>query len=85
MGRALDAAPAGPDVHSQLAAAALHALRGVVAGPADRRVALDLLAADALLTAACEAAAEIGPEAVDRLVADLDPTRFASILPPDAG
>jgi hypothetical protein len=43
-------------------------------------VALDLLAADALLTYACEAAAELGDEALARLHEELSPARFAALL-----
>lgn len=44
-----------------LAAAALRALGGVVAHPGDRSVALDLLAADALITLALLAQAQQAP------------------------
>jgi hypothetical protein len=45
-----------------LAAAGDQALAGVLAHPGDRSVALDLLAADALITLALLAAAEMAPE-----------------------
>jgi hypothetical protein len=45
-----------------LADAALDSLRRVLAATGDRGTALDLLAADALLTQACEVAAASGPE-----------------------
>ncbi len=48
---------AGP-LPERLAEAALHALGRVVAEPSTRTQALELLAADALLTYACEAALE---------------------------
>ena len=80
---AVERTSAGTDLPSRLAMAALDLLRSVARGPTDRRVALDLLAADALLTAACEAAAERGPQDVARLVSELDLPRFASVLAPD--
>lgn len=72
----------------RLAAAGLAALErsiGQAAGArSDRDGATDLLAADALLTYACEAAAEEGPEALDRLTQSLDFRRFEALLEPDA-
>lgn len=91
--RALDAVleRATPDAGStadRLAAAGLAALRrsidDEVAAESDRQRATDLLAADALLTYACEAAAEEGPEALTRLTGSLDFRRFASLLEPTA-
>jgi hypothetical protein len=53
---------ASPDsVPAALAAAGLRALDGVVAHPGDRSVALDLLAADALITLALLAQAQRAP------------------------
>jgi hypothetical protein len=52
-------------------------------GPA-RPAAFPLLAADALLTHACEAAAEAGPDALAKLCAALDLRRFAELLPGQA-
>ena len=53
---------------SDLSAVAMHAssflLRRAVAGAASREATLDLLAADALMTYACEAAAD-NPESVE--------------------
>ena len=65
----------------RLAAAGLAALEQVVARPSERRTAPTLLAADALLTYACEAAAEAGPETLDRLTRDLDFERFSQLMP----
>ena len=60
------AAPGGDrtDVAAALAAAADHALESVVAHSGDRSVALDLLAADALVTLALLAQAERFPAAL---------------------
>lgn len=55
------AGPAVP-VPAALARAAEEALERVVAEPGDRSVALDLLAADALVTLALLAQAELAPE-----------------------
>lgn len=66
----------------RLAASALDALGRVVTRPSTRARALELLAADALLTYACEAAVEpdAGPDAMERLMAALDLQRFADLL-----
>lgn len=45
------------------------------------RAARDLLAADALLTHACEVAAEVGPEAVLALERSFGPGRLSRLLP----
>jgi hypothetical protein len=69
---------ARPDaVAGELTTGALECLRAVLGSTGDRGAALDLLAADALLTHAFEIAAETGPErlaetardVLDRLVA----------------
>jgi hypothetical protein len=80
-------AEAGPDAGSlaeRLAAAGLDALARVVAAPSARARAIHLLAADALITYACEAAVEEeaseGNDAVDRLTRRLDLHRFARTL-----
>jgi hypothetical protein len=52
------------DVAAALAAAGDRALEKVLAHPGDRSVALDLLAADALVTLALLAQAERGPHAL---------------------
>lgn len=63
-----------------LAEAGLAALATVAQGPGDRPSASGLLAADALLTYACEAAAEEGEEALAALLGTLTPERFESLL-----
>lgn len=75
-----DTDPAAP-LPDQLAAAALRGLKDVVDAPSDRASARTLLAADALLTYACEAAAETGPDALDRLTRSLDFDRFSHLMP----
>jgi hypothetical protein len=50
---------------SALAAAARSALAGVLSHPGDRSAALDLLAADALITLALQAQAEDAPEQLE--------------------
>ena len=54
-----------PDVATALAAAANAALGCVLVHPGDRSIALDLLAADALVTLALLAQAEAAPERLD--------------------
>lgn len=60
-GRYLTAQPAGPDAALVLASAAREALAATLARPGDRAVALDLLAADALVTLALKARAAGNP------------------------
>jgi hypothetical protein len=79
-GAVAEAEPA-PDVPAQLGEAALSCLRSALAHGADRAAALDLLAADALLTYACEAAAEQEPGALARFTADYGASRLATLLP----
>ncbi len=67
-------------VPDQLARAGLSALARVIRSRPDRSAAIELLAADALLTYACEAAAEAGPDALDRLLRALALPRFESLL-----
>lgn len=55
----------GPTLPRALSAAAQSALRQVLAHPGDRSVALDLLAADALITLALLAQAETAPERLE--------------------
>jgi hypothetical protein len=64
------AAPAGP-MPGTLAAAGRQALDRVLGHPGDRSVALDLLAADALITLALLAQAELAPEALGAFAATL--------------
>lgn len=81
---ALDRAPAAvaAPVEAQLAEAGLAALSRVGRAASERSTAAELLAADTLLTYACEAAAESGPEALERLTAQLDYACFARLLEP---
>lgn len=67
-------------VPDALAAAAVVELHRVLASDGGRDVALDLLAADALLTHACEAAAEAGPEALERLLDAVSPAALSRAL-----
>ena len=78
--RVAETDPSAP-VHERFAMAALTALEAVIGEPSRRATARDLLAADALLTYACEAAAEAGLDELDRLTASLDLTRFSDLLP----
>lgn len=78
---------AGP-LHMRLAATGLETLRRVAALPSTREHAEELLAADALITYACEAAVEAdgvdgadGGDALEALTAALGPARFAGLLP----
>ena len=75
-----DGDPSAP-VPDRLANAALRALRRVVREPSQRSGANTLLAADALLTYACEAAAEAGLDELDRLTRELDFQRFSDLMP----
>ena len=68
-------------VPGALAEAALACLQETVARPQERASALDLLAADALLTYALEAAAELGAETLRRIAADYGPGRLGGALP----
>jgi hypothetical protein len=81
--------PADAGVAERLADAGLAALGRIAAEPSTRGGALDLLAADALLTYACEAAAEAEASgeagAVERLTDRLAPGRFDALLPPEVG
>jgi hypothetical protein len=73
-GRVWDYALAGPadaPVAELLAHAGSRALDQVVAHPGDRSVALDLLAADALITLALLAQAETRPAELDAFAASL--------------
>ena len=72
--------PADP-LPRRLAHGAVRALKGVVSRPSDRSTAMTLLAADALLTYACEAAVEAGPDALEGITAELDFQRFTDLIP----
>jgi hypothetical protein len=60
-GRLFESQPLTGDVARDLAAASSRALASALAGPADRSAALDLLAADALVTLALKARAMLAP------------------------
>jgi hypothetical protein len=55
----------GPTLATSLAAAAQEALAQVLSHPGDRSIALDLLAADALITLALLAQAQSAPEELE--------------------
>jgi hypothetical protein len=74
-------ATAPPDAAAELADAAVGCLRAAFDDCDSRGAALHLLAADALVTGACEAAAEAGPDTLDRLCASLSPVRLDALLP----
>lgn len=80
---------AGGAVAERLAAAGLAALGHVAARPSTRGAAIDLLAADALITYACEAAVEAEADghdgAVERLSEMLAPARFDQLIQPETG
>jgi hypothetical protein len=79
----MDAALAGrteSEIPEALAGAAFSCLRAALAGGADRSAAWDLLAADALLTYACEAAAERGPDGLSALGRVVSAERFMQLL-----
>ena len=77
--RVAETDPSAP-LHDRLAAAGLAALGDVVGRPSERGTAATLLAADALLTFACEAAADEGLDTLDRLTASLDFERFSHLI-----
>jgi hypothetical protein len=60
-----DAAESGPTLAGTLSAAAEAALSQVLSHPGDRSIALDLLAADALITLALLAQAQSAPEQLE--------------------
>ncbi len=68
-------------VPGALAEAALACLQETVARPEERASALDLLAADALLTYALEAAAELGAETLRRIASEYGPAALDRTLP----
>lgn len=67
------------DVSQVLGAAGLMAIRGALERCDERAAALHLLAADALVTSACAAAAGAGDDALDALCAAFAPERLASL------
>jgi hypothetical protein len=79
--RAIERLPAAETtVALTLAAGALDALRDAARAGDTRRAANDLLAGDALLTYAFEAAAEQGNATLDQLARDFDVGRFEALL-----
>lgn len=84
-GRMEDAvlATAGPTegVAFHLAEAALVCLGSALDAGGSRSAGFDLLAADALLTCACEAAAEEGTATIEALTRAYGPARIAQLLP----
>lgn len=68
-------------VPGALAEGALACLQATIAAPQHRATALDLLAADALLTYALEAAAEISAAALREMTQAYGPNALASLLP----
>lgn len=69
-------------IPSALAEAARACLRDALEIGDDRRAALHLLAADALMTYACEAALDAGTEALDALTDAFAPPRLAHLAAP---
>lgn len=80
MTEALQAVAAQRTVQDQLAEAALWCLRRSLEEEQRAEKALQLLAADALLTHACEAAAEMGSDALTLFTATWNANRFESLL-----
>lgn len=78
---ALDSVNGAEEIHEHLGQAAALCLERAMAEPARRVSALDLLAADALLTHASEAAAEAGSNVLAGFASAWDATRFEQILP----
>ena len=71
---AAELGPTGPELPPPpraLAAVAMRVLDRVTLHPGDRRIALDLLAADGLITLALVAQAERDPEGLEEFAADL--------------
>jgi hypothetical protein len=73
-------APVGSRVHAELAAAAITCLQAAIRIGDDRSAAIHLLAADALITAACEAAADEGLDGLDELRATCAPARLDALV-----
>ncbi|HUP89499.1 MAG TPA: hypothetical protein VM100_09115 [Longimicrobiales bacterium] len=67
-------------VHDALSAAAVICLKEAMREPAQRSSAHHLLAADALLTHACEAAAEAGGETLRQFTDKWNPHYFETLL-----
>ena len=80
----MEQAAAGAEADSlvtELTDAALECLRVALQTCDDRAAALDLLAADALVTQACAAAAEAGDAALAALADRLSPARLQALMP----
>lgn len=75
----------GADVPDALAAAAMSCLRDALQRCDHRDAALHLLAADALMTAACQAAAETSADRLRTLTAAYDVARLAAHAANTAG
>ena len=71
-------------IAEMLSDAARICLRDALADPDGRDAALHLLAADALITYACEAAASPDGGALHELAADWTPARLTHMLPGNA-
>ncbi|CAN5744181.1 hypothetical protein BH23GEM9_BH23GEM9_11080 [soil metagenome] len=67
-------------VAQQLATASIASLRAAIAHCDERAAALSLLAADALITSACEAAADESADALALLCEEYAPERIAVLL-----
>ena len=78
--RALADADENRSVAQQLADAAMSCLSASLENTADRSCAIDLLAADALLTHACQAAAEDGADSLVAFTESLNADSFAALL-----
>ncbi|MGH7554379.1 MAG: hypothetical protein ACREMQ_15345 [Longimicrobiales bacterium] len=76
--------PLPRDLSAQLGEAAVFCLRSALERPEQRASALDLLAADALLTYGCEAATLESPDAVERFAESYGAARLGSVLLPNA-
>ena len=70
-------------VAAVLATAAIDRLEAALRLGDTRDAAPDLLAADALVTYACEAAADAGPGTLEALVREFGTSRLARLLPPE--
>lgn len=81
---ALDSALDSLPLHERLALAACDCLMRALRDHASRDSALELLAADALLTHACEAAAEVGSDTLTTFTAAWSAPHFEQLLPVQA-
>jgi hypothetical protein len=78
------AAVQGTSIASVLGEAALHALELAVEQCDERSAAVDLLAADALLTYAMEAAAEHGADTIEAVAMAYGGSRLVQLIPENA-